>query len=315
MHISLAIEEFFAQRTVRNLQEQTLRWYRMWLSHWQKWLVENRRAEQIMDINVEDMRDFLLYLRTEHVPYQAHTNHPNGNQLSEQSVRGAWQVLNGFWRYLEDEGMLTAEQRTFFPRRVPRPRVEQDVRPTYADDDIETLLDACTNKDPEIEARDRAIILLLLESGMRVGELCCMRIEHMELTKRQARIRGKGGKWRYAFWAGRSAKELERYAQYRMHEREGVFFMSGKAHQGTPITYNTVRMLFRRLQKRSGILLPKGSPIHALRHTFAHKVLQAGVDGLYLQQLMGHADMQTTARYVREHPSKLHSIHDRIFDE
>jgi integrase/recombinase XerD len=316
MHISSAVEAFFAQRTVRNLQEKTLRWYRMWLSHWQKWLKEQGRAEFVADIGVEDVRGFLLYLHTDHIAYQSHNNHPNpnGNKLSEQSIQGAWQVLSGFWHFLEDEGMLTAEQRTFFPRRVPRPRVEQDVRPTYQDDELEALLAACANKNPETEARDRAIILLLVESGMRVGELCSMRIEHMDFTRRQARIRGKGRKWRYAFWGARTAEELERYVQHRTTEREGVFFMSGKAHRGIPITYNTIRLLFRRLQQRGDIQLPRGAPIHALRHTFAHKVLHAGVDGLHLQQLMGHADMQTTSRYVREYPDQLRTIHKRVFD-
>jgi site-specific recombinase XerD len=315
MHISLAIEKFFTQRNVRNLQEKTLRWYRMWLSHWQRWLEDNGRTDQVADMSVDDLREFLLYLRTEHIAYQDHDNHPNGDKLSEQSILGAWQVLSGLWRFLENDKVLSAEQCDFFPDRVPRPKVEQAVRPTYSDDSIDRLLDACANTDPELEARNRAIILLLVESGMRVGELCQLRIEHIDFTMRQARIRGKGGKWRHVFWGPTTAEELEHYAPYRTHEREGIFFMSGNAHKGNPITYNTVLLLFRRLAERSGVKLPLGAPIHALRHTFAHKVLHAGIDGLHLQQLMGHADMQTTSRYVREYPDQLRAIHNRVFNK
>jgi site-specific recombinase XerD len=70
--------------------------------------------------------------------------------------------------------------------------------------------------------------------------------------------------------------------------------------------------MFRRLAERAGVTLPRGAPVHALRHTFAHEALDAGIDISQVSQLLRHSNVETTMRYLREDPEALQEIYQQI---
>lgn len=310
--INDAIALFIAHRHAAGLKPNTIRTYQIWLDLWQRWRAD--RSHLLADVSADELRAFISYLRDDYVATHQSPQHAWAGRLGQYSILSAWRTLRALWNCLADEHLLTDEQGTFFSKRVPQPHIEQDIRPTYAPALVERLL-AAADSSPTPE-RDRAIVLLLIESGMRATELAGLQIGDLQLSQRQAKIRGKGGKYRFVFFGPDGARALKRWLAVRpAADHDCVFVGVSSRNQRGPITYETLRMLFRRLAQRARIKLATGASIHATRHSFAHAALDAGIDGLHLQQLMGHADMQTTARYVREHPTKLRNVHRRIFSQ
>src|SRR6185436_11445112 len=106
-----------------------------------------------------------------------------------------------FWIFLDNEELLTSRQARFFKNnRISIPEVVETPRPFCDPQTLVELLAACGDGFDEESARHRAIILLLYESGMRIGELCALEASHVLLRQRQAQVRGKGNRWRPVFW-------------------------------------------------------------------------------------------------------------------
>lgn len=136
--------------------------------------------------------------------------------------------------------------------------------------------------------RDEALLMTLIDSGMRIGEAAAMRIEQIRWGEGLIIIRGKGDKERTA-WVGESTLALIREV---IEGREiGPVWLT---KEGKPITRDRIRKNFERLAKRTRV---RAHP-HRLRSTFANTFLQEGGDLGALQIAMGHSDISTTAQYA-----------------
>lgn len=305
-----------------NLSPHTLRLYQRRLQFWLTWRSERDLGPALQDVTVDELRCYILYLKQEHVPHATNPRRPaSGEQMRVSSVQSDWRILRTFWNYLASEGYLTANQANFFKQqRIPCPRFHEEPRQPCPPDVLEALLAACTSDDPEEAWRNRTIILLLAESGMRVAELCGergLRDKDVSLQNRWALVHGKGGTVRYVYWGDDAHTALLTY----LHERRGTWGGAQPLIRGTTagndglaFSPDAVRSLFRRLAKRAGVELVPGAPVHSLRHAFAHDGLDAGIDGLQLQQLLGHSNIMTTQRYVRERPERLQRVYDRFYN-
>jgi len=310
LNVNEAIAGFLAHRTIKGVADTTVQAYRVTLEDWRHWLAA-KSIVHVQAIDIEHIRGYLLYLRTEHIPHSRNPYRPNAPQvgLSPASIERAHKVLRAFWRYLDNDGVLTEEQRGFFAsERIPRPRVAQRAREYYRQDDIEALLRVCDDDPAELRHRSQAIILLLLESGMRVNELCTLTDAAVDHQRRRARIVGKGNKERWVYWHARGALALRQYVLCRTGGSGGRLFRSTT---GGKLDRTAVYKMLRRLAEHAGVDLPP-APVHALRHTFAHRAVQAGVPISQLSQMMGHSDVQTTMRYLLEDPDELQRMHARI---
>jgi len=323
--LASALDLFYAQCRARNLSPFTLRRYTADLESWQAWRVARAYSVLLTDIGIDELREYLTYLLYEHVPHSANPQRRADNKIgcAPETVANIRKRIHTAWVFWGDEGMLSDAQRAFFVRgRIPSPNVPEQIRPTYSQEVLDALLSAAEHfQVPESTARDRAIIRLLFDTGMRVAELCSIDDEQVNLGEQRAIITGKGGKQRHIFWTSTAAEALDAYLAVRTGERGGPLFRScgrgGVAHKGRGgrLSMQTVRDIFDRLAKRAEKELPTGAPIHALRHTFAHRFLDEGGDGLHLQQLLGHASSRTTERYVRENGTGLRRVYRRVLGD
>jgi len=118
---------------------------------------------------------------------------------------------------------------------------------------------------------------------------------------------------RYVFWHPVTTALLRQYLTVRRGPPGGPVIRGiGSRNSGHAMTPDSLRSWIKRLADRAGVALPKGSPIHSFRHTFAHDALTSGVDIAHVSQLMGHASLEITMRYVQEYPDMLQQIHARI---
>lgn len=318
MRLAEAIEQFITHRKAKNLQAHTIRVYTMWFEIWQRWRASRQLDKQLSAVSADELCQFMAYLANE---YEASARSPHhewsaSGRLGDYSLLSAWRTLRTLWRYLADEHRLSADQADYFPRRVPRPQVEGGTRPAYSDELINQLVTACAAPEcPEQEARNRAIVLLLVESGMRAGELCGLRVSEIDQGLRQARIKGKGRRWGYVFWGSRAAHALAEYLRHRPDTDHDTLFCSVQARtRGKPMTYNALRCMFRRLEQRANVELIPGARIHTFRRTFARRADDADLPLQDIQRLMRHREPRTTMGYLEGNPAKLRRTHDKVYD-
>ncbi len=160
--------------------------------------------------------------------------------------------------------------------------------------ELDHLLDAAPPEDEPVwrRRRDDAVLELLYGSGMRVGELCALKVSSLSLRTAAATVWGKGGKERRVPLSEPAVLALRRWLEIR-HEAvpSSVGDVLFANERGRPLTARDVR----RIVDRRGL-----SPTHphALRHSFATHLLDGGADLRAVQELLGHTDVATTQRYT-----------------
>ena len=157
-------------------------------------------------------------------------------------------------------------------------------------DDVKKLLSIIDH------TRDRALILLLLRTGIRIGEALSLTWNDIDLKERKVYLyQGeKNDRGRVVYLSNDAVFSLKRWFKWRDPEKTFVFYRRGEAH----ICYSTARSCFKKYLEEAG-LAHKGYTVHCLRHTYASELLNAGMRLEVLQQLMGHQDIEMTRRYAR----------------
>lgn len=195
--------------------------------------------------------------------------------------------------------LLTAPKRR---RRLPE---------TLSVEEIERLLVAPDLQTPQ-GLRDKAILELLYSSGLRVSELCGLRLQQIQLDEGYLRLYGKGSKERIIPIGGKAISALRLYlSEGRAHFVKPCTGSDCFLSQwGKPISRKTVWVLIRRYAARAGIEKPLKP--HLLRHSFATHLLAGGADLRAIQEMLGHANIATTEIYTATEPHFLIEEHDHF---
>ncbi|MDR2028212.1 MAG: tyrosine-type recombinase/integrase [Treponema sp.] len=146
--------------------------------------------------------------------------------------------------------------------------------------------------------RDKALILTMYSAGLRISELASLSMETLDPRLTGGRVLGKGNKERYVFFSDEAREALGAYMPARQSRIMGEnptdrLFVS---RRGGPLSVPGIRWIIRQYAERSG--LHKNVHPHALRHSFATHLVNAGCDIRVIQELLGHASLSTTQRYA-----------------
>jgi site-specific recombinase XerD len=146
------------------------------------------------------------------------------------------------------------------------------------------------------DIRDRALFLLLLRTGIRIGEALGLRLNDLDVKGRKVHLYEgeKNSMGRVVYLSDDALFAIKLWLRRRDKNKEFVFYGQGNGH----LCYSTGRGLFIKYLKKAG-LDQKGYTVHCLRHTFASELLNAGMRLECLQQLLGHQDIEVTRRYAR----------------
>jgi integrase/recombinase XerD len=144
--------------------------------------------------------------------------------------------------------------------------------------------------------RDRALFLLLLRTGMRIGEALGLRLNDLDIKGRKVHLYEgeKNSMGRVVYLSDDALFAIKLWLRRRDKNKEFTFYGKSDGH----LCYSTGRGLFVKYLKKAG-LDQKGYTVHCLRHTFASELLNAGMRLECLQQLLGHQDIEVTRRYAR----------------
>jgi integrase/recombinase XerD len=227
--------------------------------------------------------------------------------LNAASLRITTVHLKIFFRWLALRGKLVMDPAE--PLLAPRP--DQSLPETLHSREIAKLLESIDPSVP-LGRRDRTILELFYASGLRLSELCGLRLEMMDLDDGFLRVTGKGNKTRVVR-VGAMAREA--IADYLAHERPGLVTKRTSSHlflsiRGGPLSPDRVRQIFKERAKLAGI--EQNVYPHLLRHSFATHLLEGGADLRVIQELLGHADISTTQIYTHVDRQRLKSVHQRF---
>lgn len=216
-------------------------------------------------------------------------------------------AVRSFFRYLVKQGIITHD-----PTRVILTPKQEKTIPTYlAVDDVFRLLDSIQT-DTLSGLRNRAMFETLYSCGIRVSELSGLNVADVHFSSRVVRVVGKGNKQRIvpigdkALTAIRSyRKRLEKETGFTFQKNEPLFLNK----YGKRLTTRSIARILEKLARRCGLYIPI-SP-HALRHTYATHMLDAGADLRIVQELLGHQSLSTTQKYTHVSIDRLMETYDK----
>jgi integrase/recombinase XerD len=181
---------------------------------------------------------------------------------------------------------------------VKPPRVPDDQIQPLSREQVQALLDAV--RRGHVPERDIAIIKVLVDTGVRVSELCSLRVDDVDRGAGELVVLGKGNKRRRVYMGKEARRALWRYLEMDRRQAladEPLFTAVGGFNAGAGLTPTGVRQMIKKAGSAASLIGVRASP-HTLRHTFAVNFLRGGGNLFELQQLMGHTDLTVLRRYV-----------------
>lgn len=183
-------------------------------------------------------------------------------------------------------------------------RLPQKIVRVFTPDDLRQLLAACPATP--LGARDRAILMTLLDTGLRVSELVRLTLDDVDLETQRLRVLyAKGNKQRVAAFSDDCGRELLRFLKVRGNEPGPLFCASdghGSLRQTVALRPNGVKQMLRRLGRTTGLAKVHA---HRFRHTFATWAIEQGARELDVQLLLGHSSPDMVRRYASSYNSEL----------
>lgn len=212
--------------------------------------------------------------------------------LRPVSIKDYFVNFKVMFRWFVTEGFIESSPMDGLP--TPLARAPQ-IQP-FSPEQITALLNA-TKKSCHAK-RDYAIVALLLDCGLRAGELCALKVADIDLNARCVSTIGKGNKRRSVFFGKATAKALWNHLRSEVREPDDWVFLSDRGvRTGEPLKPNGLLQLFHRLGDKANIKAVRCSP-HTLRHTYAVCFLRAGGSVFTLRESLGHTDLTMTSKYV-----------------
>lgn len=242
-------------------------------------------------------------------------------RMGKSSVARRLSALRAFFRFCARMRLISA-----LPTEgVKNPKQEKRHPNLLNVDQAFALLDAAERpapKDPEgasdpgreeaVAARDLALAELLYGSGLRVSEAIGLNANQLSLENAVARVLGKGGKQRLTPLSDTSVEALKRWLNLRSRllpeggRDDDALFLGSR---GGRLARRQAQRIIKELCKRAG--LPQAVSPHALRHSFATHLLEAGADLRSVQELLGHSRLSTTQRYTHLTLARLVEVYDK----
>lgn len=329
-----ALADYLATTTFKRLRKATQSNYRHFLGVFAEWcsrhaLVQNRdrsweAIESDAGIALHEINDQVVYCFLEHLKETHKPSRAEREELASWTLATYVKCIKAFlnWCLLDDEYCQQVQAITI--QRIKKPKIQQEIIEIFSDEQIEALFEACKQEESEhLQIRDRAILSLLLDSGIREEELVRSSIGDVCLDAKDSyiKIEGKGGKYGEVGIGDQARRAISKYIrqfreptveyalkqlhqklparQQKQAEQQAIknapLFVSRYAQ---PLTPSGLYQIVKRLGRWAGIEGVRCSP-HTFRHTFAVRFWRKTKDIKTLSMLLRHTCVATTETYLR----------------
>ena len=297
------MESCFAKYVLRNTSCEIMnRYIEKFLSYLD--IEKNYSKHTILNYKI-DLEDFFIFLKDtsiEKVDYfhlRRYLANLRSKEFKTRTVARKLSALRSFFKFIYREGLIGKNPATL----LMTPKLDKKLPQFLSEKDVKRLVEGPKEKD-EPGLRDRAILETLYSTGMRVSELVSLNLNRVDFISNVVKVIGKGRKERLIPIGETALKSIRQYVDRRKHESEAVFLNQ----RGARLTDRSVRNIIDKYISQTSIQ-GKISP-HALRHSFATHLLNAGADLRAVQELLGHVNLSTTQIYTHMTTEKLKKVYD-----
>jgi len=216
---------------------------------------------------------------------EAFVEHEQDRGLKPGTVKLRLEIVKAFLRFMIDKGVLDED---VFPWRL-KIKVPETLPRAMDPDEVDRLLAV------KGSVRDRAMILLLLRTGMRIGELLQTRLMDVVMEEQKILIYEgeKNQRGRVVYFSDDAKLALQAWLKKRDQRVEMLFY----GYRGRALSYTAARIMFLKYLEKAG-LSHKGYTLHCLRHTYATELINARMPMECLEKLLGHSRLEVTQRYA-----------------
>lgn len=290
-YVEIWINSFLQAKRAENLTKGTIRYYKENLLPFMVYL-ETQEIKFISQITPDNIRDFLLIL-------EDRGHNPGG-------IHGYFRAIKAFLRWYENEVEPDGWKNPIHKVKAPKNPVEPIEG--ISKEDFDSLLSAC-EKGKYYGERDRTILCLLYDTGVRASELCAINLEDISFPDGSILIRqGKGRKPRYVFFGKTTRRQLRKWLAFRGTDDTALFVN----RYGERIIYATLREVMRRLSLKAGVKEPG---LHAFRRAFCLECLRNGMSEITIARIMGHTTTQLIGRYAKQKKIDLQNSYRSVLDD
>ena len=295
MRLNDAFNAFLRQKQLQNCTDKTIKNYKNVLTPFLAFFVTNC---DVTALTLEVVEDYILIFRS--------------RRLAPATIASYIRHIKAFLFFLQKKYGLS-----FSPSEIKVPKAPTGAYYIYNSEEIALIFQRAVLSEKWLTVRNQAVITLMLDSGLRQGEVCGLLWEWVDFEKKRIKVYGKGRKERIVPLGRMSAHFLQEYRRLCPFLDTTYVFSE---RRGGQLTNNTVKQFIQKLKKK----LPFPFYSHLLRHNFATNwcldqyEIKGQIDIYALKAILGHEDIKTTSRYLHYAESLLavqHSIShlDRVF--
>ncbi len=291
MTIEILLNQFYTDLLlVKRDSEQTAITYKISAEEFLNWLVTEHI--KLKDVSVQNLLYYIIKRKED--------------GCSELTIAKDISGLRAFGEYLERKGMWSEN----VALELDKPKAARNLPKVLSIEQIDALLD-CIDKRTLSGKRDDALFELVYSCGLRISEVCTLKLANVHLEERLILVHGKGDKERLVPFGERAYEKILVYLNEVRPElvkgrNVAELFVN---YRGEPISRKGVWKRFQELEALSGV----EAKVHTLRHSFATHLLQGGADLRSVQELLGHSDLSTTTIYTHVTDKQLEDAHEKYF--
>ena len=263
----------------KRLNEKTIKAYTIDLNQYLEFITTT-------EINQKIINEYIHYLNKKYLKYK--------------TIKRKIASVKAFYSYLEYEEIIDYSPFNKIKTKIKEPKLlPKTIQKDYIDKIIHLLLKDLKNSKTEfqkkISLRNITLISVMFSTGIRVSELCNIKLKDIDLLEKKLKIFGKGSKERILYLGNSNVVQLcQMYLTYNNTCKKNEYFFLNKFNK--KLSEQTVRILLKKIE--SELELSTHITPHMFRHTFATTLLEKGVDIRYIQNILGHSWISTTQIYT-----------------
>ena len=303
--LEAAIQDWLLDLETSNRTAKTLDGYRTNMQRFVWFCQQMDYPETLANLDRSHVQSFLSYVKTNKSRWGRDEKHaPSNKQVTPRTVAVYRTILHSFWNHCVDAGFVQDN----IVAKIKPPKAEHRLVVPLKEEDIRALVDACRKTQSVHKQRDTAIVLLLIDTGLRASELCGVQLQDWDAKR--LRVYGKGHKERWLPLSAPTARAISLYVtQSRPETYYDELFMG---ERGTPLQPRGLYQMLKRRAREAGV---SHVYVHLMRHSFAFAWCRSGGPLHALQAILGHATPTMSMRYGRmasDDTTQLHHQHSPV---
>ena len=269
------------------------------------------RSQATIEFYEQKLRPFLVYLDSQliAVPEQITADHVRAFLAglapahTQGGVHSYWRALRAYIHFLARKGVIIQNPLL----RMRAPHVDERPLDPASESAVQALLSTCDRF--ALGLRDRALLLTLLDTGLRAGELLALNLDDLDMAEGRVTVRrSKNGHPRTVFVGRQTNRALAAWLRQRpiLPGQEALWLAYQSDGTHARLRYDGLRDMLKRRAARAGV---ESSSLHSFRRAFAVSMLRSGTDVISISRLMGHGSLPVLQRYLRQLPDDLCLVH------